>query len=299
MTVARLALALVAVAPCAVAQDAPRPAAMVSVPRLTTLPNSTSELVSIVQRFNLDQQALNRRYDADDSPAKRKRMREFYDEWRVRLREHDFDRLSQEGRVDYVLLDNYLIHELALLDRDAKQRTESAPLLPFADRLLGLQDSRRNLETINSPALARTLADVAKQVDSLRALFEAAARGSGAAADSAARPRGTAPRVSRTVANRSAEEIDALRRVMTGWYRFYDGYDPVFTWWTRDPYRKLDSALVRYARTLRERVVGIRPQDLANNQGPIVGDPIGADGLKEDLRFEMIPYTAEELIAIA
>jgi uncharacterized protein (DUF885 family) len=300
MTVARLAFALVAVAPFAVAQDAPRPAAMVSVPRLATLPNSSSELVSVVQRFSLDQQALNRRYDADDSPAKRKRMREFYEEWRARLREHDFERLSQEGRVDYVLVDNYLIHELALLDRDAKQRAESAPLLPFADRLLALQDARRSLETINSSALARTLADVAKQVDSLRALFEPAAqRGAGAAADSATRPRGTAPRVSRTVANRSAENIDALRRVMTGWYRFYDGYDPMFTWWTRDPYRKLDSALVRYARTLRERVVGIRPQDVANNQGPIIGDPIGADGLKEDLRFEMIPYTAEELIAIA
>jgi uncharacterized protein (DUF885 family) len=86
---------------------------------------------------------------------------------------------------------------------------------------------------------------------------------------------------------------------MTGWYRFYDGYDPMFTWWTRDPYRKLDSALARYSRTLRERVVGVRPQDVAANTGPIIGDPIGADGLKEDLRFEMIPYTAEELIAIA
>jgi uncharacterized protein (DUF885 family) len=87
---------------------------------------------------------------------------------------------------------------------------------------------------------------------------------------------------------------------MTAWYRFYDGYDPLFTWWARDPYRKLDSALVRYARTLRERVVGIPPAALAQqNAGPIVGDPIGLDGLKEDLRYEMIPYTPEELIGIA
>jgi hypothetical protein len=294
-------IALLLAASVAVAQDGPRPAGMVSVPRLATIPNSTSELTNIVERFTLDQQTLNRRYDADDSPAKRKRMRAFYDEWRARLREHDFDRLSQEGRVDYVLLDNYLIHQLALLDRDAKQRAESAPLLPFGDRLLALQDSRRSLETINSPALARTLADVAKQVDSLRALFEPApqrAAGGGSPQDSA-RPRAAAPRVSRTVANRSAEEIDALRRVLTGWYRFYDGYDPMFTWWTRDPYRKLDSALVRYSRTLRERVVGIRAADVAANTGPIIGDPIGADGLQEDLRFEMIPYSAEELIAIA
>ena len=274
---------------------------MVSVPRLATLPNSSSELVSVVERFTLDQGALNRRYDAEDSPAQRKRMRSFYDEWRTRLREHDFDKLSQEGRADYVLLDNYLQHQLALLDRQDKMRAEGAPLMPFADRLLALQDSRRDLQTINPSQLARTLAEVAKQVDSLRALFEPApARQQGAAPDSAGgRSRAAAPRVSRTVANRSADDIESLRRTMTGWYRFYDGYDPVFSWWTRDPYRKLDSALVRYSRTLRERVVGVRAADVASNQGPIIGDPIGAEGLKEDLRFEMIPFTPEELVAIA
>src|SRR5688572_23731061 len=284
-----LCLSSLVVASAASAQDTRRPAPMQTVPRLTTLNNATSELVNVVERFSLDRQSLLRRYDASGSPAQRARMREFYGEWRTRLREHDFDRLSQEGRIDYVLLDNYLIHQLALLDRDTKQRGESAPLLPFADRLLALQDARRNLESINASALARTLSDVARQVDSLRALFEPAPqRGAGGPApDTMARARAAAPRVSRTVANRSAEAIDALRRVMTGWYRFYDGYDPVFSWWARDPYRKLDSALVRYARTLRERVVGVRAADLASNQGPIIGDPIGADGLREDLRFEM------------
>ena len=28
-----------------------------------------------------------------------------------------FDRLTQEGRADYVLLDNTLLHQIALLDR--------------------------------------------------------------------------------------------------------------------------------------------------------------------------------------
>jgi uncharacterized protein (DUF885 family) len=109
--------------------------------------------------------------------------------------------------------------------------------------------------------------------------------------------------VSRTVANRAAENLEDLRRGMGAWYRFYDGYDPMFSWWARDPYRKLDSSLVRYARTLRERVVGIPPNVAGappqQNQGPIIGDPIGAEGLREDLRYEMIPYAPEELIAIA
>ena len=279
----------------ALAQDTRRSAPLQTVPRLTTLNNASSELVNVVERFALDRQSLMRRYDGSGSPAQRTRMREFYGEWRGRLREHDFDRLSQEGRVDYVLLDNYLQHELALLDRDERHRAETQPLLPFSDRLLALHDARRNLEQMKHAEVARQVADVARLVDSLRALFEPPSPRAG----DTTRPRAAAPKVSKTVANRAAENIDAIRRVTTSWYRYYDGYDPLFSWWMRDPYRKLDSALVRYTRTLRERVVGIRPQDLATNQGPIIGDPIGADGLKEDLRYEMIPYTAEELIAIA
>jgi hypothetical protein len=287
--------ALLVAASTALAQDTRRAAPMQTVPRLTTLNNAASELVNVVERFALDRQSLLRRYDAPESPARRTRLREFYTEWRGRLREHDFDRLSQEGRVDYVLLDNFLQHELALLDREDRQRAETAPLLPFGDRLLGLHDSRRNLEPVNHAQVARQVAEIAKQVDSLRALFEVPA----ARPSDTTGPRVPAPRVSKTVANRAAESLDGIRRVTGTWFRYYDGYDPLFSWWMRDPYRKLDSALTRYARTLRERVVGVRPQDIALNQGPIIGDPIGVEGLAEDLRHEMIPYTAEELVAIA
>jgi len=279
------------------AQDAPRAASLASVPRATALVGKTSsELALAVDRYASDQTALNRRYDAGESPAQRQRMRDFYAAWRQRMREVDFDKLTQEGKVDYVLLDNYLIHQQSLMDRDDKQRAETAPLAPFQDRLLALQDARRDLASIDQAAIARTLADVAKQVDSLRAMYDPAPPARGA---DSARSRPTPPKVSRTVANRAADNLDELRRTMTGWYRFYDGYDPLFSWWSRDPYRKLDSALVRYARSLRERVVGMRPQDIAQNTGPIIGDPIGAEGLKEDLRYEMIPYAPEELIAIA
>jgi hypothetical protein len=291
-----LCCALIVAASAATAQDDRQAAPMQSVPRLTTINNATSELVSVVERYALDRQALMRRYDAPGSPDRRKRLRAFYSEWRTRLREHDFDRMSQEGKADYVLLDNDLQHELALLDRDDRQRAETAPLIPFSDRLLGLHDARRNLEDINHSRTARQIADVARQVDSLRAMFEAPALRAG---DTATRPRATPPRVSRTVANRAADNLENIRRTTTTWFRYYDGYDPLFSWWMRDPYRKLDSALARYSRTLRERVVGLRPQDIANNTGPIIGDPIGSDGLREDLRHEMISQTPEELIAIA
>jgi len=291
-----------------------------------------SELAAVVERFATDRAALTRRYDAPDSPDQRRRMRELYTGWRSRLREIDFSKLGPEGRADYVLLDNYLRHQIALLDRRDKMRGAEAPLLPFADRLLSLQDARRDLETIDPQAAARTLSEISKHVDSLRVLFEptvprgAAAAGAG---DTDARPRGTTapappPPVTRTVANRAVDDLGQVRGVLSTWFRYYDGYDPVFSWWVKDPCRKLNEALARYARTLRERVVGVRPAERQQsaggrgdgddgcggdsgrraaagdeNTGPIVGEPIGADGLKEDLAYEMIPYTPEELIAIA
>ena len=254
------------------------------VPRLSEIiGRPASELAPVVERFSSDRQSISRRYDASGSPAQRKRMREFYNEWRSKISELDFDKLSQEGKVDYVLLSNHIKHQLVLLDRQGTQRSETAPLLPFADKLLSLQDVRRDLTPVDARKASSVLAAAAVQVDSLRAVYEASA---------------TAPKVNKAVANRAADNVDQIKNILGRWYRYYDGYDPIFTWWAKDPYKKLDEALTRYAKTLREKVVGFRSAGSAND-GPIIGDPISRKGLDEDLEYEMIPYTPEELIAIA
>jgi hypothetical protein len=333
-SIPRLA-AIVVIASTSLGAQAPKPKPaddpLASVPVLTALVNKpASEMADVVERYTADQASLSRRYDASDSPVQRRRMREFYSGWRTRLGDVNFDKLSQEGRADYVLLDNHLVYQLALLDRQDKMRAETAVLLPFADRLLTLQDTRRELTPVDPKASARLIATIAKQVDSLRGLFEApAGRGGGGVtqAGDTGRPRTAAPKVSKTVANRAADNLDQLRTTVGSWYRYYDGYDPTFGWWMKDPQAKLDASLTSYARTLRERVVGFRPAtqvaSAANaaggrggaggggrgggraggadptNEGPIIGDPIGVDGLKADLQHEMIPYTPEELIAVA
>ena len=303
--------ALLALALCAPGLGAQAPAG--GVPDLAVIVGRrASELADVVDRFSTDLASIRRRYDATSSPDQRRRMREFYSGWQTELGKLDFARLSQEGKVDYVLLANYLRHQLDLLGRQDTQRGETTTLLPFADRLLVLQDARRNLSSVDARAASSTLAAVTRQIDSLRARFETPVSRGDTSAAGPTRPRASAPAVSKTVANRAADNIDQLARVMQNWYEYYDGYDPVFTWWVKDPYKRLDESLKRYARTLRERVVGFRPQtpagsgtgarasDAANaNDGPIIGDPIGRQGLREDLEHEMIPYTPEELIAIA
>jgi hypothetical protein len=210
------------------------------VPSLTALvAKPMSELAGVVDRFNTDVASISRRYDASGSPAQRARMREFYSAWLKRVAEIDFEKLGQEGKVDYVLLSNYLKHQLALIDRREKQRSEMAMLIPFADRLLALQDSRRNLTTIDSRRASSTLAAIAAQVDTLRTSFEAPAT----PGDSTKKSQPRAPKVSKTVANRAADNVDQVRTVVGNWYKYYDGYDPTFSWWTRSPYKRLDESL--------------------------------------------------------
>ena len=104
----------------------------------------------------------------------------------------------------------------------------------------------------------------------------------------------TRPGITPVIAWRAAGQIDTLRTMLADWNAFYDGYDPLYSWWAREPFGRLDKTLIAYGEALRQHLAGIRPGEKA----PIIGDPVLADGLRADLAYEMIPYNAEELIAI-
>jgi hypothetical protein len=245
-------------------------------------PSVASELRDDIERYSTDRAALLRRYDVAYSPARQDRMSRFYDEWRAWLRVLDFGGLGLEGKVDYVLLDHELAYQQALLARDRQWLAELGPWLPFAPAIMDLAEARRRMETPDGQRVARTLTTLAVQVDSVR---KALTDGAGA----------RDPRRDRIVGRRAAGLLDDLQRAIQSWHRFYAGYDPLFTWWTAEPFRQADSALGTYLGYLNRTVVGVRPGEAE----PIIGDPIGVEGLRADLVHEMIPYTVDELIAIA
>ena len=255
---------------------------------------ATSELRDVVDRWSTDRAALQRRFAVEYSPERRNRLREFHRGWQQRLPGIDFDKLSQEGRIDYVLLRNRIAWELEELKREEARWNESAPLLPFAPVIFGFIESRRSMVPMDAPATAKALAQLAADVDRTTKAVEAANKPGERAADKGA-DGDPSLKASRIVIYRTAEILTDLRTTMQEWQRFYGGYDPMFTWWTTAPYRKADSALVSYRRALRERVLGIRPGE----DDPIVGDPLGRQAILADIQAEMIPYTPEELVAIA
>ena len=70
----------------------------------------------------------------------------------------------------------------------------------------------------------------------MRATLEAGLAPAGASPD--------ALRVSKDVARaRRRPRSSTLRAALTEWFTFYNGYDPLFTWWNGLPYKKADAAL--------------------------------------------------------
>jgi hypothetical protein len=267
MRLLRLTLLCAAAGPAAAQVPAPRPVA-------------SSELREHVERFTTDLGGINRRWGVEYSPARRARQRAYVDEQQQRLDQVAFAPLSQEGRIDWLLLTADLRYRRQLLDREDRLVAEMAPLLPFADTITAFEERRRQMTTPDGRATAAMYVWIAAQADSLRTRWDTPA---------------TAPKATRIVAFRAQEYTEQLRTTLAQLHRYYDGYDPRYSWWAKQPYAKADSALRRYVRTLREKGVGWRE----GQEEPIVGDPIGRQGLLEDLAHEFIPYTPEELIAVA
>ena len=256
------------------------------IPGLNDVDSKQSELRGIIERYTSDRGSLARFYSVEASSVRNARMKQFYTEWLATLAKADFDSMSQDGRIDYLLFKNHLDHELRSLDLQIKALAEVAPLLPFGQTITDLEDARRRMESIDSAKTAALFTRMARQIDATGKAVEAGLKPD-------AKPE--AIKAKKTVVNRGVAAIVSLRNTLRNWYGFYNGYDPIFTWWVAEPYKSVDQALEKYAAFLREKVLGLKPGDTTE----IVGDPIGHDALMSELAYEMIPYTPEELITIA
>jgi len=294
-----------------------------------TTDNGTSEMRPIIEYYIADRGSLQRSFFVNNSPARRERFRRFFQDALDRIQKLNFDAMSEAGKVDYILFRNHLEHELRQLDIEEKQQAEISPLTPFGKTIVDLEEARRRMDPIDSAKVAVTLNALKKQVEDTRRQVEAGLRGG-------ENPEAIKPK--KTVAFRAVNAITSLRGNLRNWYTFYNGYDPVFTWWAEQPEKELDDAMASYATLLNERIVGVRSASTgqqgqqgagprggagpggAGGQGQgggggfqrpgaaqarpgdnsdIIGDPIGRDALISELQYEMIPYTPEELIAFA
>lgn len=238
-----------------------------------------SRLREMIETYEQDRGAYGRFYSAETSPVRRERFRRIYSDRLAELARLDFARLEHQEQVDYLLVQNHLRREAQELDRTAEQLEEMQTIIPFAQTISDLEDQRRLLEAINSEKTAALLDSLARSISDTQKGFES----------------GTTAKPKRTVANRGVRTLASLRQTLRNWYNFHNAYDPQFSWWNKKPYESVDQALEKYSTYVQSKLLGIAPDDKTT----IIGDPIGRETLINELQFEMIPYTPEELVEIA
>jgi len=248
---------------------------------MTMIPAMTeSSLKPMIEQFAADVESIERKYETPFSKMGEDRLRKFFQDERSLLSRQNFGALNRDGQVDYLLFDSYLRHRMRQMEIADKQFDEIRQFVPFAETITNLEDNRILGKALDAEKAAQIVNELKKSVDETKSNIETRMR---------------TETFKRTTANRASMAVSRLRSALETWFKFYDGYVPTFGWWVSAPFKSADEALAGYARFLRETVAKIPP----GNDNFIVGDPIGREALLEELKFEMIPYTPEELVQIA
>lgn len=239
----------------------------------------------LITSYAEDRRAVDAAYAVPWSEAAMDREELLLQQYRKQLEAVDYDRLNPVGRVDWHLLGHHLQGETGDLALERARLAEMEPLLGFRRPLQALLARQEARQDIDPEAAAAALADAVDALKALRARLE-----SGKDKD----PPPSAVRPGPVLANRAAAAADALRESLTEWFRFYDGFQPDFGWWVRQPHAAFTKALTDWADYLRKEIAGLKgePED------PLIGDPIGETALTAQLAREMIPYSPAELIAL-
>ncbi len=251
------------------------------------------EMPNLLLNFNTDLRAVNRFYSpassggrggfggggeaGTGSPERRERLESLYREYQKKLETISFKSLPQECKVDYLLFKRDLNEKLRQSAEEAKTWNITKAWFPFADKIYILEKMRRRGGQPEAEKVAKDWAGIADEIKRLTAKLK------------------DEKNLDPEVMYQGGEVAANLKGAVTSINEFYNGYDPMFTWWVPTSQKALDEALTAYAAAFRTKASSIAPQDKSG----IAGQPVGREVLMQQLAYEMIPYTPEELIDIA
>lgn len=239
----------------------------------------TSEINNLMVRYQADKGSITRFYFVVNSPERRQQLQKLDSDYLRQLEQTDFNTLPVGSRVDYIMFRKKLQEQLYQSQEEEAQYKRLNTWFPFADKIYAIEKIRRRGTEQNAQQLAAGFHDMAIEV---------------AKKTKELRKQNT---LDINLILRGEGIVKGLQQALQSINTFYNGYDPQYTWWTAAPGEELDSALSLYARSWKvaEKTAPGSKEDSSD----IVGFPIGRDELIRQLQNELIPYTPEELIAIA
>ncbi len=233
-----------------------------------------SEMRMVVQRYTLDRSTVSGNYANGSgrsgrggrgaaaapapaslvpvSPARIARLKRFDMNWQAAVARIEAAKLTPAAKADLDTLESTIADNLTRLDADAITVARVQTIAPFAPKIVQLVEARIRVDAIDSQRAAGTLTDITREIARLTA---------------------EPPRVNKEQATLGATAVEQLRTITAEWFNFYNGYDPLFTWWMGMPHARLDASLREYAQLLREKVAA---ENLTVAPAPETASPIAA-----------------------
>lgn len=248
-----------------------------------------SELTTLIIEYSKDVDALNdfyaprqiNRFSRErivNSPLQMKRLEEVNKDYLDKMSTIDFKNLNVNGKVDYILLKRRIQGNGAALTKERELYNKIERYIPFANGVYDLEYNRLRGKQMDGKEVASLINDIEKEVTLLIKSNDIS-------------------EMDMSYAKFGEQAVKGIQSRLKSFFDFYNGYDPMFTWWVPEPYKALDSALNTYALFLASS--GTIKSTQKKDESGIMGVPIGRDELIRQLNEQMIPYSPEELIEIA
>jgi len=236
------------------------------------------EMPKIISNYYADIDALNNVYIVGFSPERNQRFKTLAQSYLVKLGKIDFNNLPQGCKADYALFKRNLNGDVADSDKESMDFQTMKSWFPFADSIYALEKLRRRGGLVDAQLVASNFSKIIKEINVLKVKVE------------------LNKEIGLSQARIAKKISDGLWDALQNINVFYSAYDPQYTWWIPNLFSDLISALGSYSQTIKSSTdKNITSLD---NTG-IKGFPIGKEDLIRQLKYELINYTPEELIAIA
>ena len=233
----------------------------------------------IVSSYQADKGALQRKYPNALSEVYFERFTKFYADARQDLDKINFEALTKDQKVDYVLLRNQIDKSIYFHGLEFKAFNEVKNVVVKAQPIYSFNESRKTGLNPKSDKLAADFNSVEKEI---RAEITAL--------------KTKKPFDSWQKAELAADIVKELIKATEESYKFYNEYNPEFYWWMQTPHKKLVKTFEEYEGLLHKHFSNTLVKDDGSG---IIGKPLGREALLKDLSYEFIAYSPEQLITEA
>lgn len=247
----------------------------------------TTPIEPYIIQYRNDLQAINYFYGpmpkgwgfqyAAASPEQMDRLLLLDQEYEKKMKQFDYKKLNTNGQVDYILLNRKIKKNIEDIKSNQSAYNRVKNYLPFADSILEFEKKRRRGGAVDAKEVATTFEKASAQVDQEIKKLEGV----------------------KSIPSADVEYLEniiaSLKLRLESSFDFYNGYEPMFTWWVPKSHDRLQEKLKEYKELIAAKT-DLKPFDDGSN---IAGKRVGKDVLNKMLKDEMISYNADELLKIA